>query len=181
MLARNYASVNIIHIAVFGSKRSRDRQGGRGVFLDFILASLHHIFVFSLVAIIAAELVLLRPGLDATTIARLGRLDIAYGITAAAIVVVGFARVFFGAKGADYYLHNHIFWTKIGLFAVIGLLSIQPTLRFLAWRRALAVDPQALPKVADVKLAKRFVHIEATLVLLLPILAAAMARGYGTH
>ncbi len=147
---------------------------------DFILASLHHVAVFSLVATLVAELVLLRPGLDRAAVTRIGRVDIAFGIAAACVLVAGFARVFFGAKGADYYFHNHIFWTKIGLFVLIGVLSIQPTLRFIAWRRALAGDPNALPSAADIKVTKIFVHIEATLVLILPILAAAMARGYGS-
>jgi putative membrane protein len=155
-------------------------DGATNVFTDFLLASFHHIAVFSLVAIIAAELVLVRPGLDPVTVKRLARLDIAYGIAAAAIIVAGFSRVFFGAKGADYYLHNHVFWTKVGVFVLIGLLSIQPTLRFRAWQRALAADLRALPIARDIKLTKRFIHIEAALVLLLPILGAAMARGYGS-
>jgi putative membrane protein len=147
---------------------------------DFISASLHHLAVFSLVAILVAELVLLRPGLDDVAVSRIARLDIAYAIAAACVLAAGFARVFFAAKGADYYFHNYIFWTKIGLFVLIGILSIQPTLRFIAWRRALAADPKALPAAADIKRAKLFVHIETTLVFILPILAAAMARGYGS-
>jgi putative membrane protein len=147
---------------------------------DFLLASLHHLAVFSLVAILVAELVLLRPALDKAAVTRIARVDIAFGIAAACVLVAGFARVFFGAKGADYYFHNHIFWTKIGLFVLVGILSIRPTLRFITWRRALAADPNALPAAADIKRAKIFVHIEATLVFILPILAAAMARGYGS-
>jgi putative membrane protein len=150
------------------------------VFTDFLLACFHHISVFTLVAIIAAELVMVRPDLDASTIRRLARLDIAYGIAAVAVIIAGFARVFFGAKGADYYFHNHVFWTKIGVFIVIGLLSIQPTLRIRAWQRALAADLRTLPIAHDIKLMKRFIHIEAALVMLLPILGAAIARGYGT-
>jgi putative membrane protein len=157
------------------------KNGGQTLFTDFLLACLHHLAVFALVAILAAELVLLRPELDKAAVTRIARLDLIYGIVAALVIVAGFARVFFGAKPADYYFHNHVFWTKIGLFAVIGILSIVPTLRMRAWVRALAADPQALPGAVEVRFAKRFVHIEATLVLLLPILGAAMARGYGTH
>lgn len=151
------------------------------MFIDFLLASFHHLAVFALVAILAAELVSLRPGLDAAGVRRVGQLDIAYGIAAALVLIAGFARVFFGAKGADYYFHNHVFWTKIGLFVVIGLLSIPPTLRAIAWRRALEKDANALPDAAAIKSVKLFVHIEATLVFILPILAAAMARGYGSR
>jgi putative membrane protein len=91
------------------------------LFTDFVLASLHHLAVFSLMAIVAAEIVLLRPDLDAAVVARLARLDLAYGIAAAAVLIAGFARVFFGAKGASYYFHNHVVWTNLGVFVVIGL------------------------------------------------------------
>lgn len=150
------------------------------LFRDFVLASLHHLLAFSLVAIIAIELMLVRPGMDAATIRRLGRIDLGFGIAAGLMIVVGFARVFFGLKGSAYYLANWVFWTKMAVFALIGLLSIQPTLRIIAWRRLLDVDPHAVPMTQDIVRVKRVIHVEAALVLLLPILAAAMARGYGS-
>ncbi|HYP58614.1 MAG TPA: DUF2214 family protein [Beijerinckia sp.] len=149
------------------------------MFTDFILASLHHLAVFTLVAVVACELVLLRPGIDGPTIKRIGILDLIYGAVAGLVVVAGFARVFFGAKGPDYYFANYIFWTKIGLFAAIGLISIPPTLRFIAWRRELKRDPKWLPGPLEVRKIKRFIHVEAGLLIFLPILGAAMARGYG--
>ncbi len=144
-----------------------------------MLASLHHLAAFSLVALLAIELTLVRPSLDAATIKRLGRIDLAFGLAAAAMLVAGFARVFYGIKGPAYYIGNWVFWTKIGIFALIGFLSIRPTLRFFAWRRLLKVDPQALPTPEDILEVKRIIHIEVGLILLLPILGAAMARGYG--
>jgi putative membrane protein len=144
------------------------------------LACFHHLAVFALVAVVAAELVLLRPSLDGAGIARLARIDLAFGIIAGLVVIAGFLRVFFGAKGAEYYFHNHVFWTKIAVFVLVGILSIRPTMRFLAWRRANAADANALPTAADIKSTKMIVHIEAALVFLLPILGAAMARGYGS-
>jgi putative membrane protein len=149
------------------------------VFRDFVLASLHHLVAFSLVAIIAIELILVRPGMDGATIRRLGRIDLGFGIAAGLMILIGFARVFFGIKGPAYYLANWVFWTKMAVFALIGLLSIQPTLRILAWRRMLDADSHAVPMTQDIMRVKRVIHIEAALVLLLPILAAAMARGYG--
>ncbi len=156
-----------------------DQVTALALFRDFVLASLHHLAAFSLVAILAIELVLVRPGMDGATIKRLGRIDLAFGLAAGAVLIAGFARVFFGLKGPAYYIANPIFWTKIGIFALIGFLSIRPTLRFLAWGRLVKVDPQALPAPEDIKLVKLLIHIEAGLVFLLPILGAAMARGYG--
>jgi putative membrane protein len=149
------------------------------VFKEFVLASVHFVTIFALVAILAIELALVRPGLDAATIKRLARIDLGFGLAAAAVILAGLARVFFGLKGPAYYLANWIFWTKMGIFALVGLLSIQPTLRFLAWRRLVEADANAVPPLSDIMRVKRVIHLEAGLVLLLPILAAAMARGYG--
>ena len=146
---------------------------------DFLLASVHHIFVFGLFVFLGAQIVLVRPGMDAGVLRRVARLDRFYGIFALGTLLAGLARVFAGAKGPTYYWANHIFLTKLGLFILIGVLSIQPTLQFFAWTRALKADPAALPTDATVRRTRIFIHCEASLIILLPSLAAAMARGYG--
>ncbi|MFN4208917.1 MAG: DUF2214 family protein, partial [Devosia sp.] len=50
---------------------------------DLILAIAHHLAVFALVAVYAAEFALLRPGVSGTQIRQLGRIDAAYGGLAA--------------------------------------------------------------------------------------------------
>src|SRR5262249_1168000 len=72
---------------------------------------------------------------------RLGevaRVDLWYGILAGAIVVVGFSRAVFAAKGWAYYSVNMFFWAKMAAFAAVALLSIAPAIRIIRWRRALA-------------------------------------------
>jgi putative membrane protein len=149
------------------------------MFLDWVLASLHHLAVFSLAAIIAAEFTLIRNEMNGTTIARLSRIDLHDGITAGLVIVFGVARVFFGAKGYEYYVANHIFWTKMLLFAAVGIVSISPTLRFAAWRKQSAADVGFRPIAKEVSGVRRALWIEAGLFLLIPVAAAAMARGYG--
>lgn len=147
--------------------------------LDLILAATHHVLVFSLAAIIAMELVLLRPGIDAAQLRQIARIDLFYGVAAGLIVLVGFARVFFGPKGPEFYLQNWVFWVKIGTFAVVGLLSVSPTFTLLSWRKAAKADPAFIPPAADVASVRRLVKAEAHLFILIPVFAAAMARGYG--
>jgi putative membrane protein len=157
------------------------RTRSRIMFLDWVLASLHHLSVFSLAAIIAAEFTLIRNEMNATTIARLSRIDLHYGITAALVILFGAARVFFGARGYEYYAANHVFWTKMLLFVIVGGLSIPPTLKFVAWRRQSRDDATFRPALAEIASVKRALWIEAGLFLLIPVAAAAMARGYGMH
>src|SRR5690348_11149819 len=118
---------------------------------DLILAIIHHLLVFSLAAILAAELAMIRPGLAGAGLRRLGIADLHYGALAGAILVVGFLRVFYGVKGPAAYLPNPFFWAKIGTFAVVGLLSVPPTIRILAWRRQARADPAFALSEADAR------------------------------
>jgi len=142
--------------------------------LDLVLAILHHFFAFALFAVLFAELVGVRCGMDTTAVMRIQVIDAWYGVLAALIVIVGFSRAIFAAKGWGYYEHNAFFWAKIGTFAVIGLLSIAPTVAFLRWRRATTT-----PTDAAVAKVRPCLWIQVALFPLLPAFAAAMARGYG--
>jgi putative membrane protein len=142
--------------------------------LDLVLAIGHHLTIFALFGVLTAELVMVRRGMDGAALARVGAVDLWYGILAGIIIVVGFSRAVFAAKGWFYYAHNGFFWAKIGTFALIGLLSILPTVAFIRWRRA-----GTLPTDAQVASVRRVLWIEVVLFALLPAFAAAMARGYG--
>jgi putative membrane protein len=142
--------------------------------LDLMLAIGHHLLIFGVFGILFAEFCILRPGLSGVTTARIASIDIWYGIFAAAIVVVGFGRAIFAAKGWDYYAHNAFFLVKLLCFAAIGLLSLPPTFAFIRWRKS-----GAAPDDSDIRAVKRYLHVELALFVLLPIFAAAMARGYG--
>lgn len=146
---------------------------------DLLLAILHHLLVFSLAAIIGAEFVLVRGDLPATTLRRLVGIDRHYGIIAALIVIVGVCRVIFGLKGWEFYVHNWVFWAKMAAFAVVGLLSIVPTVRFIAWNRQAGGDPSFAVPAAELASVKNYVRAEGLIFLLIPVFAAAMARGYG--
>jgi putative membrane protein len=141
---------------------------------DLSLAIAHHLLIFGIFGIICAEFWALRPGVTGATVARIAAIDLWYGILAAAVIVVGFCRAIFAAKGWAYYSHNAFFWAKILDFAVIGILSVPPTLTFIRWRKSGTV-----PGAPDIQRVRRYLHAELALFVFLPIFAAAMARGYG--
>jgi putative membrane protein len=147
--------------------------------LDVIFAILHFLLIFALVAIMAMELMLLRPGLGGGKLAQLGGIDGAYGGAATALIVVGFLRVFFGATDSSFYLTNWVFWAKIAAFVVVGLLSIKPTIDILRWRREAKSNSGYLVPDGEVKAARTFVQAETLVFILIPIFASLMARGYG--
>jgi len=142
--------------------------------LDLVLAILHHLFIFALFGVLSAEVVSVRRRMDAAAVGRIQLIDNWYGVLALLILIVGFCRAIFAAKGWEYYAHNAFFWAKIATFVVIAVLSIPPTVAFMRWRRENTSPTDAA--VAGVRL---YLWIQVALFPLLPAFAAAMARGYG--
>ena len=66
-------------------------------------------------------------------IRRIQRVDLAYGISAGLLLLVGLLRVFFFEKGVNFYMNNPFFWVKMIAFLLVGLLSIDPTIRYIRW------------------------------------------------
>lgn len=143
---------------------------------DLVLAITHHLLVFTLVAILAAELALYRAGMRGEALHRLSRLDAAYGLSALLVISVGIARVMLGIKGPRYYLPNPWFWGKMAAIVLIALLSIGPTISLQRWRRAVRADPAFVPPPDAVARSRRFLHAEAALLVIVLVSAAAMAR-----
>lgn len=145
---------------------------------DLTLAALHHVLFFGLVSMLVTQSVLLTRPIDGAALKRLAGVDRGYGITALLLLAIGFARVFMGVKGEGFYLHNPWFHAKIGVFVLVGIISIWPTVRFLRWRKAMRADPGFLPPPAEATGLARIVRFELMLVGVIFVLAAAMAR-YG--
>lgn len=142
--------------------------------LDLGLAIAHHIAVFGLVALLAMERLALRDG--AVDPARLAKIDGAYGLVAGLVIAIGVCRVIWGGKGWAYYAENPFFWSKMGLFLAIGLLSIGPTLLILRWRKAAAGAALFTPPAVELQRARQWIGLEAVLLVPLLACAAAMAR-----
>lgn len=147
--------------------------------MSAIFAFLHHLAAFALVAALAVEFVLIRGELTLANARSLQRADIVYGIAAGAILIIGFLRVFYFEKGAEYYFSSHTFLTKLTVFAIVGLISIIPTIEFFSWRKAVAQGN--LPVVAPAKLRqlRMILHIELAGIVVILLCAALMARGIG--
>lgn len=112
---------------------------------DALLAYLHFTAILILASALGAEALLLRAQAGADTLRSLARADLLYGIASGVVIVSGLLRLFYGTKGYALHTANPVFWTKMGLFAVVGLLSIPPTLKFIRWRRNVAADASFYP------------------------------------
>jgi len=144
--------------------------------IDLTLATAHHVAAFLLVGVLVAEFVLVRPGLHTADLPLLGRLDGLYGALALALILVGIGRVVFGLKGWEFYVYYPVFWAKMAAFVAVGLLSVPPTLQIIRWRRATNAGATKIPE-AEIRTLRRFLKAQAACLLLIPLLAAMMARG----
>lgn len=147
--------------------------------MSAFFAFLHHVAAFGLVSALTVEVVLLGGEITLNSARRLQRADMALGLSAGVLLVVGLARVFFFEKGAAYYFHSGPFMAKLTLFFVVGLLSIFPTLVFLSWRKATREGRAPSPDPAQIRVLRRVVHAELAAVVLIVLFAALMARGIG--
>ena len=148
---------------------------------ETLLAYAHYIAIFSLIVFLTSEAALCRAEwMNAAVVHRLARLDLIYLGAAVAVLATGLARTAWGMKGVDWYWHQPLLHAKVGLFVVIGLLSLKPTLAFIRWRKAVQTTG-ALPDAAEVRQVRRFVMVQAHLLMILPLLGAMLARGVGTR
>lgn len=146
---------------------------------EVILAYAHFAAIFTLLWFLAKEWTILRMGADRLDVLALAKADAGVGIAAALVLITGICRVTLGAKPIGFYLHNPVFHTKVGLFVLVGLLSIWPTIVFIRWRKARAADPSFKIPDADWRKVRRLLIVELHLVALIPLAAVIMARGIG--
>ena len=105
--------------------------------------------------------------------------DIIYGIAGVALLISGIYRVIKFGQGSEFYTENPIFWTKIIVFALVGSLSLYPTITYVLW--AIPLSKGTLPQVKE-NLASRLrfiINVELIGFASIPFLATLMARGVG--
>ena len=107
--------------------------------------------------------------------------DIIYGIAGVALLVSGIYRVIKYGQGADFYTNNPIFWTKIIIFALVGSLSLYPTITYVLW--AIPLSKGTLPNVNEnlVSRLRLIINIELFSFASIPLFATLMARGIGLN
>jgi putative membrane protein len=144
---------------------------------DALLAYAHFLCIFALASLLTAELVILRKTLPGDLFRRLQLVDRWYGVTAGLVIASGLLRLNLGLKGADFYVHNPVFWTKMGLFLTVGLISIAPTVAYLHWGRRLEADGSIALGDAEYARVRGLVLLQVGVFLFIPLCAAFMARG----
>lgn len=147
--------------------------------LDALLAYAHFVAIFALGFFLLLEWIRCREPVAQSRARVLFRVDLAYFISAMAVLVTGLLRAFFGAKGAAFYFTNAAFHAKLGVFVLIATLSIPVTLTYMRWNKLLRTGDGVVP-AAEVRRVRVYLWIELALLATLPALAVIMARGLGS-
>lgn len=143
------------------------------------LAFLHHLAAFTLVAALTVELVLVERNLSLGQARKIQRADMAYGISAGVLLVVGLLRAFYFEKGGAYYFHNVFFIAKLSLFFLVALLSIYPTVLYLSWNKPLKAGLPPQPTDIQFQRVRKLLLWELLGVVGILLCAPLMSRGSG--
>lgn len=141
--------------------------------LDILIRYLHLGAVLVLAGALIIENMAMAPQISREDLRNLLKVDAAYGLSALLVLVCGLMLWFTGAKPSAFYSGNPIFHAKVGLFVVVGLLSIYPTVFLMRHRKS---DAETFAVPAGVR---RVLRLELALLAIIPVLAFLMARGVG--
>jgi putative membrane protein len=110
-------------------------------------------------------------------LARVLFADSFWGVAALVWLATGLTRAFGGIeKGRDFYIYNGFFWVKMGLFLLVLALEVAPMVAFIRWRILLGKGQS--PDTSRAAAFVRLNDVETALVVTIPFVAAAMARGF---
>lgn len=139
-----------------------------------VVKYLHFVGIFLIVATLSAEWALLQKQLSRRQVVTLSKIDALYGFAAVLVLAMGLTLWFGVGKPAAFFSQNWIFHLKVGLYVVVGLLSIWPTIFFIKNRKGHPDDLLTIP--ASIRWC---VAVEVLLLFVIPLLAVLMANGVG--
>ncbi len=144
-----------------------------------IFAYIHYLGVMLCFGALVFERIRLKTELDRSQAISIIVADVIYGLAGLALLISGIFRVKYFGQGGDFYTHNPVFWIKIILFILVGLLSLYPTITYVLW--AIPLSKGQLPDVTS-SLVSRFrliINVELIGFAIIPLFATLMARGFG--
>jgi putative membrane protein len=144
--------------------------------MEILIRYLHFLSFILLCGSLLAENVLIRKSLTRKELGTLAKVDALFGVSAISVLIAGLLLWFVYGKGFAFYARNPVFHAKVTLFAIVGLLSIRPTVFFLKQRKGDPEQTIGVPKAITA-----MVRIEMGLVLAIPLFAVLMAKGIGLH
>jgi len=150
--------------------------------LRLVLASLHLLALGIGLGAIWTRARCLSGPMDEAALRRAFTADSWWGLAAVLWISTGVWRLMAGTeKPTTYYMANHVFFAKMGLFALVLLLEVVPMVTLIRWRLALRKRSGIATLVASSGAGRIALlsYIETLLVVAIIAAAVTMARGVG--
>ncbi len=147
--------------------------------ISALVAYVHYLGIILCFGALTFERIILKINLSKNETISIIIADVIYGIAGLAILITGILRVKYYGQGGEFYTSNPIFWVKVSLYIVIGLISLYPTTTYILW--AIPLSKNKLPIISE-NLVKRFNLIIMTELVgfaVIPFFATLMSRGIG--
>ena len=144
-----------------------------------IVAYVHYLGIILCFGALIFERIILKINLSKKETISIIIADVIYGIAGLAILITGILRVKFYGQGGEFYTSNPLFWIKVSLYILVGLISLYPTTTYILW--AVPLSKNKLPVISE-NLVKRFkviIMTELVCFAVIPIFATLMSRGIG--
>ena len=89
-----------------------------------LVAYVHYLGIILCFGSLLFERLTLKVGLNRNETISMIIADVVYGLAGVAILVTGILRVKYFGQGGDFYTGNPVFWIKVSLYILVGLLSL---------------------------------------------------------
>ena len=143
------------------------------------VAYIHYLGIIICFGALMFERLTLKENLSKNEVISIIAADVIYGIAGLAILITGILRVKYYGQGYEFYTGNPIFWLKVSLYLIVGLISLYPTVTYILW--AIPISKNKLPVISE-NLVKRFkllIMTELVGFMVIPLFATLMSRGIG--
>lgn len=134
---------------------------------------LHFAAIFAFAGALVIENMAIKPQITGEDARNLAKVDSIVGISAAFVLAFGLTLWLWVGKPAEFYSSNPIFHAKIGLYFLMAVFAIAPTLFFIKHRKS---EADVIEVPSFLRLMLRF---QLVLLVVIPVLALLMARGIG--
>ncbi|MDA3962419.1 MAG: DUF2214 family protein [Planctomycetota bacterium] len=142
--------------------------------LEALIRAAHFIGIMALYGALLSGHLMTARELPRAVVRKIAIIDLVFWFSVVLVLATGLVLWFGVGKEASYYLKNGLFHGKLTLFVVLLGLGVKST---LFWRRNRIGDPA--DTVAVPGSIKAFQGVQLLLLVLIPILAALVARGVG--
>ena len=149
------------------------------VSISAFVAYVHYLGIILCFGALIFERIILKQNLSKNEAISIIVADVIYGTAGLAILITGILRVKYYGQGGEFYTDNPIFWLKVSLYIIVGLLSLYPTTTYILW--SIPLSKNELPAISE-NLVKRFKLIIMTELIgfaVIPLFATLMSRGIG--